>query len=292
MENFFKKLKDCERVILKQDASVLTDRGYVLYSDYTKKITRRLIAFIESGDFTKAKSSKFIARNFRHSIQELTDMWEEEFGKAKSYHTIRSQVSTTSLELYDLFGTTFDEDLIRNEPKAVADMLDVLEVGNCYFSDLFPAELDRRIGTDDICNAIPCALTKELAFLNRYRMDKFEHDFKELDLHGLACIKQAINEPLVIDHMVNYNKVTYLQELNAMKKTTEECPQNLHIHPALTSMFMESTDKSLSGVDIFRKDELKRLFYTMYTEKGLKELLQDYSAEEVAQAVKEVKEGN
>ena len=291
MENFFKKLKDCERVILRQDASMQTNQGCALYSDLTKKTTRRLIAFVESGDFTKAKSSKFIARNFRHSSQELADMWEEEFGKAKSYHTVRSQVSTTSLELYELFGTTFAEDLIRNEPKAISDMLDALEVGNCYFSDLFPAELDRRIGTDDISNAIPCALTREFAFLNRYRKDKFEHDFKELDMHGLACIKQAINEPLVIDHVVNYNKVAYLQELNAMKKTTEDCPQNIYIHPTLTSMFMENTDKGLSGVDTFRKDELKRLFYTMYTKKGLTELLQNYSAEEVTQAVKEVKEG-
>lgn len=291
MESFFKKLQYCESVILTQDAIRQSAEGQEKYSQFTKHTLRRLIAFVEAGDFTKAKSSKFIAKNFRHSIQELTDMWIKEFGRAKSQHTIRCQISHTSNELYTLFSTHFDTDLLEDEPDAVADMLNVLQVGTCYFADLFPAELDRRIGTADTSEAFPFMLSKEFAFLNRYRMDKFEHDFSELDATGLACIKQALNEPLVIDHTVNYNKIEYLRQLNIASKLNEGNPQEVLVHPALTDIFTESTNSKLEDVDAFRKDELKRLFYMLYTKDGLQDLLSGYSDREVIEAIQEIKRG-
>lgn len=291
MESFFKKLQYCESIILTQDAIRQGAEGVEKYSQFTKHTLKRLIAFVEAGEFTKAKSSKFIAKNFRHSNQELTDMWIEEFGRAKSQHTIRCQISHTSNELYILFSTQFADELLANEPDNVADMLNVLEVGTCFFADLFPAELDKRVGTADITSAFPFRLTKEFAFLNRYRMDKFEHDLAEVDMYSLACIKQALNEPLVIDHTVNYNKIEYLRQLNIASKINEGNPQEVLVHPSLTSTFKESTNKELTGVDTFRKDELKRLFYMLYTKDGLESMLSGYSYAEVVEAIKEIKGG-
>lgn len=291
MKSFFKNLSYCEKMILHKNAHLDTGEGTILYSEYTKHTLMRLIAFVESGKFTRAKSSKFVANHFRYDSDSMVKMWEQVFGTTKSNNTMRSQISSVSRELYEFFGDTFAEQLLNNKPDEVADMLNVLDVGTCYFRDLFPAELDAKIDSVSAYSSMPCDLTKEIAFLNRYRKDKLEHDLKGLDMHSLAWIKQAINEPLVVDHMLNYDKIEYLRQFNVAHKMNEGKPQEVCFPRQLIPIIKGSINVNLEGIDEFRKDELKRLFYLMYTKDGLKELLFGYSYADVCAALKEVKEG-
>lgn len=287
MRNFFKDLVVCEKELDRfTNETNLSDVEML-----TRDTFLRLVDFVQSGVFTHSKASKFISQNFRLSLNDLVVLWKTEFGKEKSVNTIRGQVSTTSQELYKLFGVQFSEELINCEPKRVADILNSFEVSCLTFKDIFSDELNTQVAemycTEDFSIE---DLAAEISVLSKFKKENIKGYLSNLSSSKLAYIKKALDKPIVVDHEVNANKVALLSifNQNSLLNPTEPCSVQLsqeHLE------LIKALPKGSSLVDELNVTKLKDVFYTFFTQEGLKRFLTGYTQYEVAQAIKEIKEG-
>jgi len=220
MKSFFRELRYCEHQILGKGYSDMA--GQVSYSDNTKRTLSELVEFVESGNFIKAKSGKFIALHFRMGISEMTETWHKTFRKKKEENTIRGQISETSRVLYGLFGEQFSEELILNEPARIQLILDSFKVGNATFEDLFINEVSERIKRPSDNQTFEVSdLSAEMAFLTKYKREDIEREMFRLDQAKLSYIREVLKKPLVIDYKVNEEKVRLLNEIRQKDEVSE-----------------------------------------------------------------------
>lgn len=212
MKNFFRELRYCEHQILEVGYSDLV--GQESYSDETKNALLELIDFVESGNFIKAKSGKFIASHFRMTNSEMTETWCKTFRKKKEENTIRGQISETSRVLYGLFGEAFSEELLENKSTRIQSILDSFKVCNTTFEDLFINGVSERIKKSSDSKLFEVAdLSAEMAFLAKYKHEDMEQEMLQLDQAKLSYIKEVLKKPLVVDYKINEEKVRLLNEI-------------------------------------------------------------------------------
>ena len=228
------------------------------------------------------------------SSRELTQLWNMENNSDKSENTFRGQVSVTSNILYELFGTTFDEELLTNEAKNLADTLDVLNLGTVYFNDLFISEVDSMISHVDLVQAHYdlSELCDELCVLKSIRKDEAMSKLAYANKIKLGYIKGVLNKPLVCDHSLNYEKVAILKALGiAQGLVSPRTPQDIITFSQEAKEALRGVFRSGNSVDPVHKRELKEFLYNMYTCEGLKNYFKDFTAQEVYEAMNEISKG-
>lgn len=210
MDSFFTELAVAEQRIIVTGY----DEDYTQYSGSTKETLEELIDYVESGNYTRAKSAKFIAAHFRMGTVELVEAWHRTYHKSKEESTIRGQVSVASQVLYDLFGHETFEELNADQPDRVKDILDALSIGDLMCYDIFIDGVSNYIKRPNNTQVFEFdELEEEMAFLAMFRRDDIEQAMSKLNSEKLFYIKQVLNKPLVVDYKVNEIKAQLLNEL-------------------------------------------------------------------------------
>lgn len=292
MINFLKRLVACEEMYLSDSSSGSAKTGDGPGQDQVKSTLIRLIQFVEDGSYTKAETSKFIAKNFRLSPEELAKLYSKEVKKQVAVSTIRGSISVLSTCLYGLFGTSFDEELSKGQVDKINSVLDTLSMGNVYFNNLFNEEVLSLVSRSNIRDYPISELKDEIRVLKKYSKSKVFNELSSLDRDKLAYIKKVLSKHTIVNHKINDEKVRLLKAFNLGKSNQGYVPQTVRIHGDLSNALYSSLDCISGEYDEERKDELKRLLYTYYTEKGIKSVMSGFTKEEMIKAVEEISKGD
>lgn len=287
MRNFFTRLRVCEDEILYSDFSEYEKS----FSQKTRNTTARLVAYVENGLFTKSPSAKFIASNFRLSIQDLLKEWEKEFGVLKSSNTIRSQISQASMALYSIFGESFADDLMSDNSFHTSEILDAIELGSAKFTDLFQSDLCMRIQSAPARPYKVSELEKELRVLKTLHKVDMRKTLRGLDIDKLMFIRQVLDRNLIVDYQLNETKLEILKKLDALPTLPMKEMEVPHLDKWFTDIFDKVRDRTRTEVDSRNVNEIKKLVFYAFTEEGLKKTLSSYTKDEFVTALKELGEG-
>ncbi len=202
-KNFFKDLAELEQSI--------TQEGYTL------GVLRKLIGFVESGVFTKSESMRFICSNWRLTSGELARKWNDENCDEKSAITWRSQVSTLSRQLYDLFPAiyeSFSENRVA-EVGRVAFTVTLLEDGDESYSDIFIKELSAMSVEYSGKGYDISDCESELCLLSKLTRKNIYDDIDCINRDKLGYLKTVLQTPLLSNRYrsVNLDKVLILRKL-------------------------------------------------------------------------------
>lgn len=303
MKSFFKELAHVESCVLGDTSYITTSGDRKPYSDKTVETVEMLIGFVESGNFTKAKCSKFIGKHFRYSPEALTSQWNKEFGADKSQNTMRSQISVTSTVLYKIFGDDFAEQLIKDEPDGVSSILSCIEIGELMFDDIFMYDVVDTIEKSyDKAQYDIAELKNEISVLQGYRRDVWNKQFSRLDMSKLAYIKRVLDKPLVVDHAVNQTKLGLLKVFNQLPvksdkpirgmQASSRTAQDIILGDEHFKNIVSCLEKSTDTENPAHVEELISILYVIATKEGCKKYFSKFNAKEFALALKRIKTGN
>lgn len=182
MINFFNYLKLVEH-------EVNEDTDY--FTDESRTVIQRLVAYIESADIASGEATAFICRRWRLGTKELMKEWLKETGVQKSSAAFRSQISTLSKTLYSLFPEeVFGELLSSNNSEIINQTLDALEYDNKPFCVLYPA-LTQYVGNSDSTYSLE-EMQNEIKVLRALKV--VEGKYKSMDPSKLGYIKGVLDE--------------------------------------------------------------------------------------------------
>ena len=221
MCNFFRELRNCEEVVLGEDAVFTNLAGESEpYQESTKETLCRLIHVVSSGMFFRTESpSYFIAKNFRLGPSRLAALWNEKYpDDRKAESTWRSQVYSVSQKFFRLFGEDFFQAFTAQDTaglERIRGILALLSIPELEFEELFFGEIDRYcegyLGDD-----FPLAeCGKELQFLSRILRCRLIPEMEALDTCKLLYLKWVLDKPVLnlTDFSVNQDKVAALSAL-------------------------------------------------------------------------------
>lgn len=292
MKSFLKELYEAERFIL-EGKGYTNDQGkWTRYSAETVETVKRLVQFVEEGEFAAAKSMKFVARHFRQGISEMMEAWKREFSVEKSASTMRSQVSVTSRRLYDLFGKEFLQELRQDRPQRVRNTLDSLCMGNLMFQNIFIGEVQESLSQGYGGHGYSLEeLRQEIRILKRLTRKNIAGYLLEADAEKLSYIKTVLDRPLVGNGKINSEKVELLGALGQLPESKKG--QNGTARQAInlfSGVFLQRL-KTADGEDCDSANVRKLAFFlrTAYTPRGLADFLAGFSNAELQLALDTLK---
>lgn len=297
-ESFFKKLLYVEKAYNYENTYYDENSIPIKYSDYSQQTLRKLIGFIEQAEFTNKKSSKFICRNWRCKSSELQGLWEREFGKEKSGSAMRTQIMTTSKTLYLLFGEDFAYDFMGQNVSYINEIIDAYQVGSCTFVNAFPQDISKYLKL-----GIPSReykleeLNDEIRVLRGITNVDIEKKLGSLDMDKLSYLKTVMDRPLTLKDGINMNKVNLLRQFKIVDGIKGYCKSAVTLKYSMSETQKDVVKDILlknignKRVSEERIEELKELFFKMYTKEGLSEYLSQFSSEEIKQAIELVNDG-
>lgn len=221
MRNFFRELKNCEDVILSEDATFINLAGEsVPYQESTKKTLCEVISIVSSGRFFRWESpSYFIVKNFRLGPSSLAALWNEKHpDDRKVESTWRSQVYSVSQKFFKLFGGDFFQVFVSQDVagiERIRNTLALLSIPELEFWELFYGEVDKYCEGYDGYNFSIAECEKELEFLSRILRCCLIPEMEALDGCKLQYLKYVLDKPVLnlTDFSVNEDKVEALSAL-------------------------------------------------------------------------------
>lgn len=244
MRSFLRELAELEQKILYEGSS---------YKKSTKQTLIRLIRYVEGGSFTPSKHTKYICRNFRYSIKELTDRWNSNEGIdcEKTEEAFRSQISSVSGQLYQMFGI-ITECFLNEDTRAlniIDDLLDALDGFPDNICDYIHSDIvddTKGVSWDSTYDISELRDTIEL--LRPYLRSNINGVLAEIDNKKLSYIINTINSPIMNNttRKINAAKIDILREFaetNNVNKSIEEIKN----HPAIPFLDMVE-DKVNAGL--------------------------------------------
>lgn len=229
-------------------------------NSYERRVFQKLVDFVESGVFTKSAITLYLCRNWRLTSQEITRKWNMENCEEKSSDTWRSQISTTSRQLYKLFPDMY-EAFITGETAEIQRINDTIELlcdGDESYEDIFIKEL-AGLQTDysgkeytlKECN-------KELEVLSRLTRKNIFDDIDNLDMDKLGYIKKVLKTPLASNRYreVNLNKVEILRQLSVLDNSEYNGVSDNSVH---ASDKRPAEDKKVNNYEKFGFSSMSEL---------------------------------
>lgn len=295
-----------------KDMSILEQE---LEDYHAKGVFQKLIEYVESGAFTKSSVTLYLCRNWRLTSQEITRKWNDEHCDVKSSDTWRSQVSTVSRQLYELFPDMYEAFM---EGKAdsiqkISDTIDLLRDGDESYEDIFIKEVS---GLQSNYSGKTYSLEecgKELGILAKLTRKRIFERIDNIDMDKLGYLKKVLGMPLVSNRYrkVNLEKVEILRQLsvlderdhsgvsNADSKEKEDKKENSYEKFGFSSMSelfgvlkerAELNPKFIREAEIDRKSIRKMgIIIRLFTVDGLRESIADILPEEVYTMLKNLK---
>ncbi len=203
-------------------------------NSYEKGVFQKLIDFVESGVFTKSATTLYLCSNWRLTSQEITRKWNMENCEEKSSDTWRSQISTTSRQLYKLFPDMYEAFITGEtaEIQRINDTIELLSDGDESYEDIFIKEL-AGLQTDYSGKEYSLKeCSKELEVLSRLTRKNIFDDIDNLDMDKLGYLKKVLKTPLASNRYreVNLNKVEILRQLSVLDNLRCDGVSNESIH--------------------------------------------------------------
>lgn len=229
-------------------------------NSYERRVFQKLVDFVESGVFTKSAITLYLCRNWRLTSQEITCKWNMENCEEKSSDTWRSQISTTSRQLYKLFPDMYEAFITGEtaEIQRINDTIELLSDGDESYEDIFIKEL-AGLQTDysgkeyslKECN-------KELEVLSRLTRKNIFDDIDNLDMDKLGYIKKVLKTPLASNRYreVNLNKVEILRQLSVLDNSRCDGVSNESTH---ASDEKAAEDKKVNNYEKFGFSSMSEL---------------------------------
>ena len=221
MRNFFRELKNCEDVVLSEDATFTNLAGETEpYQESTKKTLCEVISIVSSGRFFRWDSpSYFIVKNFRLGPSSLAALWNEKHpDDRKVESTWRSQVYSVSQKFFKLFGGDFFQVFVSQDMagiERIRNTLALLSIPELEFWELFYAEVDKYCDGYEGDNFTLTECERELHFLSRILRCRLIPEMEALDGCKLQYLKYVLDNPVLnlTDFSVNRDKVEALAAL-------------------------------------------------------------------------------
>ena len=298
METFFRKLKYVEKAYNYETTYYDEEQNPIRYSDTSQNILKKLIKFVESGEFTNKRASKFICKHWRASNKELQSLWEEEFGKLKSDGAFRAQLSTTSHVLYVLFGDDFAYDFMDDNVGYIGEIIDAYRLGSFTFNSAFGENVGKFVKESKSEKEYEIEeLNEEIRVLRKYTKVNLEKEIDKLDKDKLTYIKAIMDEPLTIRDTINVKKFELLKGFKLVDNIKGFCKPSMSLKytmsqeqmTALKEVMTLNKEKESNNRD--KIEELKEVMFSLYTKEGIKAYFSQFSTEEINQALQEVNSG-
>ena len=197
---FLKTLAGLETDLLDSDSNA---------SDSTKKVLRRLVQFVEQGDFSESEVEHFILANFRLSSSDITDKWNKIHFEKKTSNTFRGQISGVNSYLVSLFGvgaSELNDAFITGDKKVLqklVDIMDAVEVGDFNITTRFPFISQGYLPDDETSSEYAVSdCMKEIQLLKSLDIRVIDEMIRQVDMDKLIFVLQAIREPLIVNEYV------------------------------------------------------------------------------------------
>lgn len=261
MESFFKTLSKLESVILVDEETE--------YLAETKAALYEVIRYVESGQFSSSITNKFIAREFRITrISDLTNKYNSLYCTDKTESAMRSQVSTASTQLYQLFGTNISDVFITQDLKRIETILDIIDMLDGYprgANDYLIQEILEETTTRNTSYEL-CELKDTIKMLRPLLKRSVDNILEEVDKDKLGYILYILSSPLTSNkrRSVNNEKLEILQEFS---RNSYECSCEL------VSMLEKLSDKENGYKDSESNRNALLKFLIRHSNKGLQELI-------------------
>lgn len=224
--SFLKTLVVLEKEVLKDKSNLLGVKGS------TKNVLKRLIYFIEQGEFTDSQVEKFILLNFRMSAIDMTNKWNRiYFDNSKSSNTFRGQISSLNSYLVALFGISADElnAAFVNEDEMVlrrlVDIMDAIELGDFNLTTRFPFIAQGYLPSNETASEYSVTeCIAEIQLLKTLDKKVIDELVQSVDMDKLVYVLQTIREPLVTDvYVKRKGKKTKVKSVSLNKKKLDFC---------------------------------------------------------------------
>lgn len=224
--SFLKTLIVLEKEVLKDKSNTLGVK------DSTKSVLKRLIYFIEQGEFTNSQVEKFILLNFRMSATDMTQKWNRiYFDKSKSSNTFRGQISSLNSYLVSLFGFSADElnAAIVNEDEMVlrrlVDIMDAIELGDFNLTTRFPFIAQGYLPSNETVSEYSVTeCIAEIQLLKTLDKKIIDELVQSVDMDKLVYVLQTIREPLLTDvYLKREGKKSKVKSVSLNKKKLDFC---------------------------------------------------------------------
>lgn len=291
-KSFMSVLSSIEKTLDYEDANL-----------YKKSVFHKLVSFVESGCYTSSEASKFILQNWRLSITELCRKYNNENIDEKSVHTIRSQLSTVSRQLWVLFPN-IERAFYENDRDAQMQILSTIELiseGDEFFNDLFPREVLGYITDYDGNEYSLDELGAEINVLGKVTKQAILENLDLVDMNKLGYIQKVLQTPISSNRYrsVNTEKLAIMRRLSEIANTTDYtvaepkviAPADVNISSkynvdSISELISAMEDYAEGVVDYGYLSERDQKFVKQakrfYNLEGLKSLLNSVSKEAVA----------
>lgn len=223
---FLKALRVLEKEMLKDNSNMIG----ISYG--TKNVLKRLICFVEQGQFTESSVEQFILQNFRMSAIDMTKKWNRiHFDKPKSSNTFRGQISSLNSYLVSLFGISTDElnaAFINEDSKVLKRLMDIIEaieLGDFNLATRFPLLTQGYLGCDETTSEYAVAeCVAEIQLLKTLDKSVIDELVQSVDIDKLVYVLQSIREPLISDvYLKREGKKSKVKTVSLNKKKLDFC---------------------------------------------------------------------
>lgn len=271
------------------------NKGDIEYTQLCKDTFIKLVGLMEAPYFLDSTVQAYITKNWRLNCAELTRKWNNESIKEKSSNTMRSQVSTLSRQLYQIFGETYYASFItdnRYELENIRSIISFIEISNISFDDLFIKGVTERCNPYSaneysIEDCIP-----ELAFLSKFQRVAINEEADRLSEDKLAYLRKVINQPLVnsIKGEINAPKIQAVKYLFAHGGMNDNKYGFADI-PSIIDIIDERVSEADSSEEISATEyEKARRMLSVFTEQGIKETLTKYKPKVIRTVLHEMEQ--
>lgn len=190
------------------------------YTDYTRAVFNALITFVTDCSFSTSKNIRFICANWYCSYSELCNKWQGVSGKSKTSDAFRSQVSTTSMFLYEIFPN-FHRDVFLLEEEfglnEINRIISALSGEDLSLADLFISEVINYC--DNFDNVLSFSLEdclNEISAIKALKRSEVFSFLDTLDWEKLRYVLYVLSKPISSSRSreVNHEKIDMLRLLD------------------------------------------------------------------------------
>ena len=238
------------------------------YDIYTRSVLADLVEYVEGGSFSHSYNTHFIVKNFRLSIKDMTDRWNNKEGidNQKSEAAFRSQISTVSKCLYTIFPYFPNAFINENKEqlRCIETMINTLsnyqENINDYFGDeittYITGEASRKYETEELKTTIESLRP----LLKRNIWEKLDN----LDEDKVKYIFWVLKQPLTSNRRreTNKQKIEILNHLSEKEHTSY-----LDVYEVLNQIAGDSKYYSTTS-DSERVRKLRSMLSVLTTQAG------------------------
>lgn len=219
--NFFKELR-VVKSSLDSGSYFVESIGDVSYKESTKEVFSQLVCFVESCTFSSSKHIKFICKNWYMDYDELTSNWNSFNSVQKTQVTFRSQVSTASSLLFQVFPM-FSSDIFVREDLEQLELLKLslegLDVQDSSPKGLFVSEVCNYCDPRDYKSEFDLSVcSEELKLLKLLMKSSVFSIIDTVDVEKFAFLLRVLSEPLTSSksRQTNVKKLEVLKALGCI----------------------------------------------------------------------------